>query len=217
MMQILPSVLSTTEQDYQHKIEKIEESEAFEGGWLHVDFADNEFVPNLTVGIEALKKYPTNLRMEAHLMVAKPEEWTQELIEAGTERLIIHIETLENPKLLEEIKKQKIEIGLAIKLETPVAKLVPFVGTIDVILVMSIHPGFSGQEFLPEGLDKIREVAALRSEHNADFKIEVDGGVSADNIRSLADAGVDGVIMASHLIEGDIDENLEKIWETFKG
>ncbi len=216
MIQILPSVLAITDHEYQQKIEKIEASGEFEDGWLHVDFADNEFVPNQTVGTDVLKKFPTNLHVETHLMVKKPDEWIHELIESGVERIIIHLETLEDSKLLERIKRESVEVGLAVKLETPVAKLEPFVDTIDTVLVMTIHPGFSGQEFLEEGFEKIKEVSRLRSKSKKEFKIEVDGGVTAENIPELAKLGVDGVVMASHLLEGDIDENLEKIWEKFE-
>ena len=155
MLSILPSVLATTDHDYQQTIERIEENGAFEDGWLHVDFADNEFVPNLTVGADVLKKFPTNLHVEAHLMVSNPEEWIHDLVEAGVERIILHIETIKDESLVKRIKDEGVQVGLAIKLETPVAKLHPFVNTIDVVLVMSIHPGFSGQEFLEEGIEKI--------------------------------------------------------------
>lgn len=214
-MNILPSILVKDAQEYQAVLERIEESGSFEDGWVHVDFADNEFVPNQTVDLAVLKQYPSNLHIEAHLMVSNPEEWVEELIVCGVERIIIHLETLTDGKVLEKIQKEGVEAGLAIKLETPIAKLTPFMATIDLVLVMSIHPGFSGQEFLVEAKGRIEEIARHRSEKN-NFKIEVDGGVRADLIYELEQLGVDGVIMNSHLLKGDINENLEKIWEEYK-
>jgi ribulose-phosphate 3-epimerase len=214
-MEILPSILTNDNTEYSQILQRIEESGDFEDGWIHVDFMDNKFVPNQSVDIDVLKQYPSNLHVEAHLMVQNPEEWVEELLICGVERIIIHIETLSDPEILKRIKKDKVEVGLAIKLDTPIAKLSPFMDTIDLVLVMSINPGFSGQEFIPVAKDRIKEILQLRTEDN-NFKVEVDGGVSAELAAELGHLGVDGVIMNSHLLKGDISENLEKIWEKYK-
>lgn len=215
-MDILPSILTNDNTEYAKTLERIEESGAFDDGWLHVDFMDNKFVPNQSVDLEVLKQYPSNMHVEAHLMVQDPEEWIEELIICGVERIIIHIETLNDPEVLKRIKKEKIQVGLAIKLDTPIAKLVPFMDTIDLVLVMSINPGFSGQEFIVDAYKKIEEIDKFRSEKNLTFRVHVDGGVSPEIIHQLDLVHVDGVIMNSHLLKGDINENLEKVWEKFK-
>lgn len=216
MIEILPSILTSNNTDYGERISQIEKSGVFDDAWIHIDFMDNQFVPNKSVEIDVLKLYPSNFHIEAHLMVVDAEDWAQELVESGVERIIFHVETIDDDELMKKIKAQDVEIGLAINLETPVAKLIPFMDTIDVVLVMAIKPGFSGQEFIPDAKEKIKEVSDLRSKENLDFRIEVDGGVTAENIAELERLGADGVTMASHLLEGDIHENLEKIWEKYE-
>ncbi len=211
-MNILPSLLVKEPIEYKVLLDRIEESGSFTNGWIHVDFADNQFVPNQTVDLEVLKTYPSNLHVEAHLMVSDPENWIEELLVCGVERIVIHIETLRDKTILERIKKEKVEVGLAIKLDTPLAKLTPFMDTIDLVLVMGIVPGFSGQEFKDEARERIKEVLRLCLETK--IRVEVDGGVSAQIAGELAQMGVDGVIMNSHLLHGDIHENLEKINKT---
>jgi ribulose-phosphate 3-epimerase len=216
MIEVIPAILATSDYEYSQKIEKIEESGAFTDGWIQVDFMDNLFVQNQTVDRDVLNKYPTNLHVEAHLMVVDPEEWIVELSNSGVERIITHIETIEDDSVLKKIKEEKIEVGLAINPETEVAKLTPYLHTIDVVLVMSVKPGFGGQEFIPETIEKIAEISHLRSKENLEFKVEVDGGVSEEWVAKLADAGCDRLIIGSHLVEGNINENLEKIKEKYK-
>lgn len=216
MIEVIPAVLATSDYEYSQKVEKIEESGAFVEGWIQVDFMDNKFVQNQTVERDVLNKYPTNLHVEAHLMVIDPEEWIIELSNAGVERIIPHIETIEDDTVLKKIKEEKIEAGLAINPETAVAKLTPYLHTIDVVLVMSVKPGFGGQDFIPETIEKVKEVLRLRSENKLEFKIEVDGGVSKEWVEKLVKAGCDRLIIGSHLVEGNINENLEKIKEKYK-
>ncbi len=216
MIEVIPAILATSDYEYSQKIEKIEESGAFTDGWIQVDFMDNLFVQNQTVDRDVLNKYPTNLHVEAHLMVVDPEDWIVELSNSGVERIIAHIETIEDDSVLKKIKEEKIEVGLAINPETEVAKLTPYLHTIDVVLVMSVKPGFGGQEFIPETIGKIAEISHLRSKENLEFKVEVDGGVSEEWVAKLADAGCDRLIIGSHLVEGNINENLEKIKEKYK-
>ncbi len=216
MIEIIPAILATSDYEYSQKLEKIEESGVFEGGWVQVDFMDNQFVPNQTVDRDVLKKYPSNLHVEAHLMVSDPDEWIQELLDSGVERIIPHVEAIQNDEVLKKIKAGECEVGLAINPETDVATLTPYLHTIDVLLVMSVKPGFGGQEFIPQTVEKIEDLSRIREKSKLDFKIEVDGGVSEDWIQPLADIGVNGLVIGSHLVEGDIHENLEKIWEKYE-
>lgn len=213
MVQIIPAVLATTEEEYQQDISKLESCESLQNGWVHIDFADNIFVQNITIEPEIIQKSPTNLLKEAHLMVTHPREWIDKLVAAGFNRVIFHIECEDNiEEVIDYIKSKGLEVGLAIKNETPIEKLQPFVGKIEVILVMTIVPGFQGQPFIPQALDKVRQIKSKWG-----VKVGVDGAVKGDNIKDIVDAGVDFVIVGSYLLRGGIDENLESLWEEIHG
>lgn len=214
MIQIIPAVLATSEQEYQADIKKLSLSRSLSEGWVHIDFADNIFVQNLTIESEIIQKFPTKLRKEAHLMVSHPKEWTDKLLEAGFERIIFHIESEDNiEETIAYIKSKGLEVGLAINNETTIEKLQPFVGIIDIILVMAIVPGFQGQPFIPEALDKVK---AIKSK-NWPVKIGVDGHVRDENAKEIVKSGVDFMIVGSYLLQGDPDENLEALWESING
>lgn len=211
--QIIPAILAVTEQEYQEKLKKIEDSGAFEDGWIQIDLMDNKFVPNKSIGPEVLSKHQTTLKKEVHLMVNYPENWIDELVKAGVERIIFPVEDEAGIKeRIQHIKNHGLEVGLSVDPQTTIAKVTPFVDTIDVLLVMSVNPGFSGQEFIQESLDKIREAAKYKQD-NPNLIIEVDGGINETVIRRVVEAGAENIVIGEHLIDGDIVENLEKIWE----
>jgi ribulose-phosphate 3-epimerase len=171
---------------------------------------DNKFVHNKSVGVDIIKKYPINASVEAHLMVDYPENWIDELVKIGIDRIIFPIEDSEGiDERITHIKNHGLEVGLAVNPETPVAKVESFVDKIDVVLLMSVHPGFGGQEFIPEVLDKVSELVNLQK--RAHFLIEVDGGINQDNIKNLVKAGVNNLAIGEKLIYGDIKKNLEDI------
>lgn len=214
MIQIIPAILSTKEEDFQRDVERYNSSSSFQEGWVHIDFMDNIFVPNLSIGPSVVTKYPINLRKEAHIMVSHPLEWIDKLERVGFERIFFHIEAKDDvEESISQIKSKNIEVGLTLNIETPVEKLEPFVDKIDRVLLMAIVPGFQGQPFKPEVIDKIKETSRLRSKNNSKFLIGLDGAVNDKNARKLVDAGVDYLIVGSFLLKGDIDENLEKIWQ----
>lgn len=213
MVQIIPAVLATTEEEYQQDIAKLESCESLQNGWVHIDFADNIFVQNITIEPDMIQKSPTNLLKEAHLMVAHPREWIDKLVATGFNRVIFHIECEDNiAEVIDYIKSKGLAAGLAIKNETSIEKLQPFVGKIEVILVMTIVPGFQGQPFIPQALDKVRQIKSKWG-----VKVGVDGAVKGDNIKDIVDTGVDFVIVGSYLLRGGIDENLESLWEEIHG
>lgn len=209
MVQIIPAILATSEEQYQSDITKLNNCQSLSQGWVHIDLADNIFVQNETIKPEIIQKFPTNFRKEAHLMVTHPKEWVDKLATTGFNRVIFHIECQDNiAAVVGDIKSKGLKAGLAINNQTPIEKLQPFVDKIDVILVMSIVPGFQGQPFIFESLDKIRKLKSKGWQ----VKIGVDGAVKDDNIKEIVNAGVDFVIVGSYLLKGDIDENLESLW-----
>lgn len=214
MIQIIPAVLATTEEQFEKDITKLSSSESLQEGWVHIDFADNIFVQNQTISPEVVAKFPFSFHKEAHLMVSYPKEWIDSLKDTGFERVIFHLESEGNiEKLIEYIKNKGLEVGIAIKNGSDIEKLAPFVEKIDVLLLMSVVPGFQGQVFIPEALEKIR---GLKSK-GWQVKIGVDGAVKDTNIKEVMEAGADFVIMGSYLLKGNIAENLEKVWEQIYG
>ncbi len=210
MVQIIPSVLATSEDQYIADISKLDSSRSLEGNWVHIDFMDNIFVQNKSIEPEITKKYADKFRKEAHLMVVHPNEWIDKLIDAGFERIIFHIECEDNiEELIDYIKLKGIKVGLALKNETPIEKLDDFTAKIDVVLLMSIIAGFQGNPFIPGTLDKIREFKAKGSE----AKLGIDGAVKDSNIKEIMNAGVDFAIVGSYLLKGNVEENIERLWE----
>jgi len=213
MIQIIPSILATTEGQYQQDLTKLSNTESLQDSWLHIDFADNIFVQNQTIDPEIISKYPADFQKEAHLMVSHPKEWIEKLVEAGFKRVIFHLECEDDiQEVIDDIKNKGLEVGLAIKMDTAVEKLEPFISQVDVVLIMSIVPGFQGQPFIAESLDRIREVKS-----KVTARVGVDGAVKDTNIKEIMEAGADFVIMGSYLLNGDTEENLERVWEILYG
>jgi len=213
-IQIIPAILATSEEQYKNDLAKLSQSASLTKGWLHIDFADHVFVPNQTVGMEVIAKFPTEFKKEAHLMVAHPKDWIDQLVKANFERIIFHIESEDNSlEVIEYIKSKGLEVGLAVSRETTVEKLKPFVGKIDVILIMTIVAGFQGQPFIPQTLDKVRRV---KSEEWS-TRVGVDGAVSDTDAKEIADTGADFMIVGSYLLKGNVDENLEKLRKEING
>lgn len=232
MIQIIPAILATSPEDYKRDIEKLNNSESFkEEGWVHIDFMDNKFVPNKSVDPEVINQYPTHLKKEAHLMVEHSIDWISKLIELGADRILIHYESeeksasdkpweneiLSNLDFIEDhglhVRDEGVESGLAVKLDTPLEDLAIYLDHVDTVLLMGIEPGFQGRKFEDKTLDRIKNLAKMRKQKDLNFLIGVDGGVNADTIKSIADAGADYVICGSAIIKGDPDENIEKLWE----
>lgn len=214
MIQILPAILDKTSYDFEKHIKQLKSSTSFQEGWVHIDFADNKFVPNETIGIDVIIQTPTTLNKEAHLMMDHPLRWIDKLKEAGFKRVIFHYESKDNVlECINNIKKLGMEAGVAININTPIEKLEPFRDKIDLVLIMAIVAGFQGQPFLPEALDKIRNLKKL----NWPVRIAVDGAVRDTNAKQLVEAGADQLIVGSYLLTGDVDENLESLWEALRG
>lgn len=214
MIQIIPAILDKTPEDFQKHIEELKHSVGFKEGWVHIDFADNEFVPNQTIRPDIVSLFPINLKKEAHLMVAHPLDWIEKLQKAGFKRVIFHFESKDNlEEVIETIKKAGMEAGIAINPETSIDSLESYKDKVDQVLIMGIVPGFQGQPFIPATIDKIKVLKAKSWQ----VKISVDGAVKDTNSLALAEAGVDRLVSGSFLFKGDIDDNVEKIWEVIKG
>ncbi|MDP9112719.1 MAG: ribulose-phosphate 3-epimerase [Acidobacteriota bacterium] len=197
MTEILPSILSA---DFARLGEQVAALEQAGCGALHVDIMDGHFVPNITIGppvVASLRK-ATALTLDVHLMITDPDRYAPLFVEAGAGRISVHQETCPHlDRTLKMIQGLGALAGVVINPSTPVATLYEVLGFVDYVLVMSVNPGFGGQKFIPYALDKVRLLAQKRREKNASFAIEIDGGVTLENVGETIKAGVDWVVAGS--------------------
>jgi ribulose-phosphate 3-epimerase len=190
---IAPSILAA---DFARLAEEVQ---AIEGAadWVHVDVMDNHFVPNLTIGlpvVQSLRK-ATALPFDVHLMITDPERWAPGYAEAGAYNVTFHAEACENPvKLAKTLRAAGTKAGLAIDRDTSVEPYLELLPYLDTVLIMTIKAGFGGQSFLPEMLQKVRDVRRRVTVKNLDVRVEVDGGIAADTIEQAAEAGADAFV-----------------------
>lgn len=214
MIQIIPAILAKTPKDYKRDIERLNNSVSFQEGWVHIDFADNKFVTNETIGVDIVGKFPTNLQKEAHLMVAHPLEWIEDLKTAGFDRVIFHFESSDDKQeVIRAIKEAGMEVGIAINPDTSIEVLEPYKDSMDQVLVMGIIPGFQGQPFIPDTIERIKKLKSKGWLVN----ISIDGAIRDENARQLVEAGVDQLVSGSFLLKGNLDANAKKIWEAVSG
>lgn len=194
---IAPSILSA---DFTRLGEEIAACESAGADWLHIDVMDGHFVPNITMGqfiVEACRRV-TKLPLDVHLMIEKPERHLESFARAGASRLNVHVETC--PQLhdtLQQIKSLGCKAGVAINPDTAIDRIQDVLPKADLILVMSVYPGFSGQEFIPQTFERVAEIRKKLDELNSQAWIEVDGGVSVENIQKIKNAGATAFVAAT--------------------
>lgn len=197
MIRLAPSILSADFANLARDIEVVTEGGAHA---LHVDVMDGHFVPNITIGppVVAAIKQVTNLPLDVHLMIEKPERFVPDFIKAGADLLSVHIEACPHiHRTLGMIKTAGLKAGVAINPGTPLGSLSEVLSLVDYILIMSVNPGFGGQSFIPESIDKINRLSTVLRSRNISAKISVDGGVSESNARELVLAGARLLIAGS--------------------
>jgi ribulose-phosphate 3-epimerase len=196
MVQILPSILSADFANLAHDVARVEPVCQM----LHVDVMDGHFVPNITIGapvVEALRK-ATKLKLDCHLMIADPDTYAPLFIEAGADLVSVHYEaTVHLDRTLNHIKSHGVKAGVVLNPGTPVEVLEDVLDVVDYVLIMSVNPGFGGQQFIPNALRKIRRLDAMRRERKLGFTIEIDGGVSAHNTAEIVQAGCSWLVAGS--------------------
>ena len=213
-IQISPSILSADFSQLGSEIKKLEQGGA---DLIHVDVMDGHFVPNLTIGppvIKNLRKY-TKLPFDVHLMISPVHEYIENYADAGADIITIHPEATKNLKeSIKLIKKFGKKVGVSLNPKTEIKILIDEIENIDLVLVMSVNPGFGGQKFMPEVLDKIKELKKIKDEGQYHFDIEVDGGINFSNSKMVLEAGADILVSGTTVFKenhGDIKINIEKL------
>ncbi|HSP66128.1 MAG TPA: ribulose-phosphate 3-epimerase [Bryobacteraceae bacterium] len=199
MVEILPSILAA---DFARLGEQIAALETAGCRMLHLDVMDGHFVPNITIGppvVASLRK-ATRAVLDVHLMIEDPDRYAPLFIEAGADQVSVHQEAcIHLDRTLRMIRSEGAKAGVVINPATPVAALEDVLDVADYVLVMSVNPGFGGQQFIPHALAKVRELAARRKERGLQFPIEIDGGVNTQNLGKIIDAGVEWVVAGSSI------------------
>ena len=211
-IQISPSILAGDFSNLGSEIKKLEDGGA---DMIHVDVMDGHFVPNLTIGppvIKSLRKY-TNLPFDVHLMISPVHKYIKNFSDAGADIITIHPEATKNLKdSIDLIKNLGKKVGISLNPDTPIDKIVKYLNEINLVLVMTVHPGFGGQKFISKILDKIKNLKKIKDEKNFDFKIEVDGGINLDNLSQVASAGADTFVAGSAIFnENDYSAVIKKM------
>jgi ribulose-phosphate 3-epimerase len=198
-IEIAPSILASNFARLGDEMRAVEEGGA---DVIHVDVMDGHFVPNLSIGVPVVAslRKATRLPLDVHLMIERPEEYVERFAKAGANRILIHQEaTVHLDRALSMIRESGAQAGAVINPATPVAMLTDVLDKVDTVLVMSVNPGFGGQKFIPGAVEKIRQLHQWRTRYNGGFRIEVDGGVDADNIADLARAGANTFVAGTSI------------------
>jgi len=210
-IQISPSILSADFSQLGVEIKRLEEGGA---DMIHVDVMDGHFVPNLTIGppvIKALRK-KCNLKFDVHLMISPVHKYIQSYADAGADIITIHPEATNNLEAsILKIRELNKKVGISLNPESKIDLITNFIDKIDLILIMSVNPGFGGQKFMPEVLEKIKELKKIQNEKNLDFDIEIDGGINFDNCKDAIDAGANILVSGTTIFKsnnGDIKKNI---------
>ena len=212
MIELAPSILSADFADLAQHVQAVTEGGAT---LLHVDVMDGHFVPNITIGppvVASLRK-ATELPLDVHLMIENPDQYISAFVDAGADWISVHQEACVHlNRTLDHIRAQGANPGVVINPATPVHTLEEVLDMVDHVLVMSVNPGFGGQKFIPQSLDKVRKLAMMRTARNASFRIEIDGGISPDTIGEAVRAGVE-ILVAGNAVfgQGNPRENTQRL------
>jgi len=211
-IQISPSILSADFSQLGNEIKRLEEGGA---DMIHVDVMDGHFVPNLTMGppiIKSLRQY-TNLPFDVHLMISPVHKYIKDYADAGADIITIHPEATENLAVsIDHIKSLRKKVGVSLNPESKINLITDLLNEINLVLIMSVNPGFGGQKFMPQVLEKIKELKKIRDQKNLDFDIEIDGGINFDNNKLAIEAGANILVSGTTIFKnnnGDIKKNID--------
>lgn len=208
MSQLAPSILAA---DFGNLAKQITQLENNNITYLHIDVMDGMFVPSISFGMPVMASLrgQTKMLFDTHLMIEEPIRYIDEFCKAGADSITVHAEACEDlAKTLQCIRDHGVKVAVSICPETEVSAIASVLDQVDMVLIMSVHPGFGGQKIIPETLDKVDELIAIRKEQDLSFLIQIDGGVNKDNIEEIKRRGVDVIVAGTAVFKGDISENI---------
>lgn len=210
MIKLSPSILSANFMELGNEIKILEKMQV---PYLHVDVMDGIFVPNISIGmpvIKSIKKY-TNLTIDAHFMITQPERYIDNFIDLGCDIINFHFEaTNKHNEIIEKVKSCGKKVGMTIKPKTDYTEILPYLHKLDLVLVMSVEPGFGGQKFIEDSLSKVKAIRQYIINNNLNCELEIDGGIKLENIEKVIEAGADVIVVGSDIFENDNKENIIK-------
>lgn len=215
---LAPSLLAA---DFTKLGEQIKETERCGAQFLHIDVMDGIFVPSISFGmplIESIRPI-TKQFFDVHLMIVDPERYIQEFVDCGADGITFHLEATENPqKVIDRIHKAGVKAGISVKPGTPLEEVYPYLSKVEMVLIMSVEPGFGGQSFLPEAFGRIRKTREYLDRHQLAARLEVDGGIGKKNVREVMAAGADVFVAGSAVFrKRSIEENIRRFHDAFEG
>lgn len=205
-----PSILSA---DFTKLGEEIETIDNAGAEYIHVDVMDGMFVPSISYGMPVIKsiRKSTGKVFDVHLMISEPIRYIADFAASGADMITVHVEACSDVvATIEKIREYNLKVGITLNPDTPVSAIKPYLNRVDMVLIMSVNPGFGGQKFITSSVDKIKEVKRLRDELNLSYDIEVDGGINIDNLATVLEAGANVIVAGSAIFRGDADENVKK-------
>lgn len=212
MIKLSPSILSA---DFSKLGEQVKEIERYGADWVHIDVMDGMFVPNISFGMPIIKSIRklTDLTFDVHLMIEEPGRYIKDFVDAGADMITIHYEADRHiDRTISYIKSFGIKAGIALNPGTPVSMIENLIEKVDMVLIMSVNPGFGGQKYIEYSGRKIEEVKALKDKYNKEMYIQVDGGIDATNIDKVIKAGANSIVAGSAVFKNnEIEKNIEAL------
>ncbi len=216
MIKLSPSILAC---DYNILGRQVKE--AYEAGakYMHLDVMDGLFVPSISLGMPVIKslRKATDVVFDTHLMINEPIRYIDDFVEAGSDIITFHLEATDKvEETINKIKAAKVKAGIVINPETPVEAIKPYLSMVDMVLIMSVHPGFGGQKYIPEATDKIRQARKLIDEAGYNIDLEVDGGVNLSNVKEVLEAGANVIVAGSAVFGNNITDSVKGFLKSFE-